>query len=150
MRRVNRFGMIAAIAIVAAAAPVMAANVTVGRFYTEIAKAKRLVAVDGVSAEASLRGAGFTLPQLSLNKNLTEGDVTAISNALGLAVTTGRPAELVSETQMDTFMSSFGGQLGAGSVVIGDENPTPQQPADDEHGAKGKKKGHNKCTSEPM
>jgi len=151
MRRVNRFGMIAAIAVFAVAAPAMAGNITVGRFYTEIAKAKHMVVVDASSAEAGLRGAGIKLPQLSLNKDLTEGDVTAISTALGLAVTTNRPSELVSESQMNTFMSSFGGQLGAGTIQVGDEQTNaPAQPLDDEHGAKGKKKGHNKSTTEPM
>jgi len=133
------------------AAPAFAGNVTVGRFYTELAKAKRIVAVDGASAEAGLRAAGIALPNLNLGKDLTEGDVTAISNTIGIRVTSTRPTQLVSESQMNTFMSSFGGQIGAGAVQVGDEQTNaPAQPFDDEHGSKGKKKGHNKSATEPL
>ena len=83
MRRVNRFGMIAVLAVGTVVAPAFAGSVTVGRFYTELAQAKHLVAVDAASAEANLRGAGYNLPQLALQKNLTEGDVTAIVPLVG-------------------------------------------------------------------
>ena len=149
MRGVTRLGLIAALFVLAA--PAFAGNVTVGRFYTEIAKAKRIVAVDGVSAEAGLRAAGIALPNLNLGKDLTEGDVTAISNTIGIRVTSTRPTQLVSESQMNTFMSSFGGQMGAGAIQVGDEQTNaPAQPLDDVHGAKGKKKGHNKSATEPL
>ena len=151
MRRVNRFGMIAVLAVGTVVAPAFAGNVTVGRFYTELAQAKNLVAVDVASAEASLRGAGINLPKLALDKSLTEGDMTAISNALGVAVTTERPSQLISESQLNTFMSSFGSQLSArpvGTPVAGIDShggggPNPG----DGHG---KKKGHSKHTSEPQ
>jgi hypothetical protein len=153
MRRVNRFGLIAVLTVAAVAAPAFAGNVTVGRFYTEIAKAKQMTAVDASSAEASLRAAGFRLPDLALGKSLTEGDVTSISNALGLAVTTSRPTELVSDSQMSQFMSSFGSQLSApkGSdqlnpYVTNSQNGDPGNSGN----GKGKKKGHNKSTSEPI
>jgi len=155
MRRVNRFGLIAVLAVVAAVAPAFAGNVTVGRFYTEIAKAKQLTAVDASSAEASLRAAGFRVPELALGKTLTEGDVTSISNALGLKVTTSRPSELVTESQMSQFMSSFSGQLAAPSLKGGDlGNPYTVDSQGGDPGnsgnGKGKKKGHNKSTSEPI
>ena len=105
--------MIAVLAVGTVVAPAFAGNVTVGRFYTELAQAKHLVAVDVASAEASLRGAGVNLPKLALDKSLTEGDMTAISNALGVTVTTERPSQPISETQLNTFMASFGGQIGA-------------------------------------
>ena len=152
MRRVNRFGMIAVLAVGTVVAPAFAGNVTVGRFYTELAQAKRLVAVDVASAEASLRGAGINLPKLALDKSLTEGDLMSISNALGVAVTTQRPSQLISESQLNTFMASFGTQLGARTVGVGSPNeinshggggPNPG----DGHG---KKKGHSKHTSEPQ
>lgn len=153
MRRFNRFGLIAVLAVAAAAAPAFAGNVTVGRFYTEIAKAKHMSAVDAASAEASLRGAGYRLPELQLNKELTESDVTSISKSLGLSVTTTRPEAAVSETQMNRFMASFGQEIG---VVIGDDDTAPQSP-DSQGGdpgnsgnGKGKKKGHNKSVSEPI
>jgi hypothetical protein len=151
MTRFNRFGLIAVLAVAAAAAPALAGNVTVGRFYTEIAKAKHMSAVDAASAEASLRGAGYALPQLELGKDLTESDVTAISKSLGLSVTTSRPAAPVSETQMNRFMSSFSQE-----IAIGGGDTNPQSPADvignpgNSGNGKGKKKGHNKSTSEPI
>ena len=58
MKRLNRIGAIAAFAVALIAAPAFAGNVTVGRFYTELAKAKHLGAVDATSAEANLRAAG--------------------------------------------------------------------------------------------
>ena len=155
MRRVNRFGLIAVLAVVAAVAPALAGTVTVGRFYTEIAKAKQLTAVDAASAEAGLRAAGYRVPELALGKALTEGDVTWISNALGLAVTTSRPTELVSESQLNQFMTSFSSQLGAPSLKGGGvSNPygvssTGGDPGNSGNG-KSKKKGHNKSTSEPI
>jgi hypothetical protein len=149
MRRVNRFGLIAVLAVAAVAAPAFAGNVTVGRFYTEIAKTKQMTAVDASSAEASLRAAGFRLPDLALGKNLTEGDVTSISSALGLAVTTSRPTELVSDSQMNQFVSSFSSQLSGATGLKGQGIPAPPNEVFKDNG-KGKKKGHNKSTSEPI
>ena len=157
MRRFNRFGLIAVLAVAAAAAPAFAGNVTVGRFYTEIAKAKHMSAVDAASAEVSLRGAGYRLPELQLNKELTESDVTAISKSLGLSVTTTRPEATVSETQMNRFMASFGQEIGSNSIVIGPGDETAPASPDSQGGdpgnsgnGKGKKKGHNKSVSEPI
>ena len=147
MRRVNRFGMIAVLAVGTVMAPAFAGNVSVGRFYTELAQAKHLVSVDAASAEANLRGAGFNLPKLALDKSLTEGDMTAISNALGLTVTTQKPSQLISESQLNTFMSSFGSQLG--TKVGGNAYETQTLPPQSGNG-KGKKKGHHKSTTEPI
>ena len=66
MKKVTRIGMIAVLAVAAVAAPAFAGDVSVGRFYKELAQAKHLVSVDATSAEASLRGAGFGLPALPL------------------------------------------------------------------------------------
>jgi len=126
MTRFNRFGLIAVLAVAAAAAPALAGSVTVGRFYTEIAKAKHMSAVDAASAEASLRGAGYRLPQLELGKDLTESDVTAISKSLGLSVTTSRPTATVSETQMNRFMSSFSQEIWASISPMPANVPKPQ------------------------
>ena len=147
MRRVHRFGMVALLAVGTALAPAFAGNVTVGRFYTELAQAKRLVSVDAASAEASLRGAGFNLPSLALNKSLTEGDMTSISSALGLTVTTEKPSQLISDAQLNTFMSSFGSQLGASAGKLGGSVKVDPVTFS---GSKGKKKGHHKSTSEPI
>jgi hypothetical protein len=151
MMRVNRFGMIAVLAVGTVMAPAFAANVTVGKFYTELAQAKHLVSVDAASAEANLRGAGYNLPQLALSKSLTEGDMTSISNALGITVTTQRPSELISESQLSTYMASFGSQLGASKSPAANPYETYSQGGDpgNSGNGKGKKKGHNKSTSEP-
>jgi len=140
--------MIAVLAVGAVVAPAFAGNVSVGRFYTEVAQAKRLAAGDAASAEATLRGAGFNLPNLALDKNLTEGDMTSISSALGLTVTTDRPSQLISEAQLNTFMASFGSQLSK-LTAKGATFETQTLPPQSGNG-KGKKKGHHKCTSEPI
>jgi hypothetical protein len=148
MRSVYRIGVLAAFVLGTVAAPAFAGSVTVGRFYTELAKAKRLTSVDAPSAEADLRHAGVDLPKLALDKSLTEGDMTSISNALGVAVTTHRPSQLVSETQMNTYMSSFGSQLfsSGGKTSL----PTIYNPFAPSGGSgKGLKKGHHKSSSEP-
>jgi hypothetical protein len=143
--------MSAVLAVGTVLAPAFAGNVTVGRFYTELAQAKHLVSADAASAEANLRGAGFNLPKLDLSKSLTEGDMTSISNALGIAVTTQRPTALITESQLNTFMASFGSQLGVSKP--GAINPSQTFSQDGDPGnsgnGKGKKKGHNKSTSDP-
>jgi hypothetical protein len=141
--------MIALLAVGAAVAPAFAGNVTVGRFYTQLAQAKHLVSVDAASAEANLRGAGFNLPRLALDKGLTEGDMTAISTTLGLAVTTERPTQLITESQLNTFMASFGNQLGVQKGTGVTPFQTQDLPPQSGNG-KGKKKGHHKSTSEPI
>jgi len=146
MMRVNRLGMIVALAVSTVVAPAFAANVTVGQFYTELAQAKHLVSADAASAEANLRGAGFNLPKLALSKSLTEGDMTSISNSLGVAVTTERPSELITNSQLNTFMASFGGQISAANGKIGD--PVSVNPFDVE-GKKKKPKKH-KSPKEPI
>jgi hypothetical protein len=131
-----------ALLVVGAMASAFAGNVTVGRFYTQLAQAKHLAAADAATAEASLRGAGFNLPRLALDKSLTEGDMTAISTTLGLTVTTERPTQMISEAQLNTFMSSFGGQIGVSKTQ-------PINPFET-LGSKGKKKGHHKSAVEPI
>src|SRR6516162_9225277 len=158
MTRFNRFGMIAVLAAAALALPAFAGNVTVGRFYTELAKAKHLGAVDATSAEANLRAAGFHLPSINLDKTLTEADVAAISTSLGVSVSTSRPTSVVSESQMSQFVGSYGTQFAVPKNL--QLNPgTPNNGLNpDSHGGdpgnsgngKGNKKGHNKSTSEPI
>ena len=148
MMRVNRLGMIVALAVSAVVAPAFAANVTVGQFYTELAQAKHLVSADAASAEASLRGAGFNLPKLALGKGLTEGDMTSISSALGVAVTTERPSELITDSQMNTFMSSFAGQIRVSPGSSADPAPNAVFA---HQGKKHKQKKHkNKSPKEPI
>jgi len=152
MMRVNRLGMIVVLAVGTVVAPAFAASVTVGQFYTQLAQANHLVSADAASAEANLRGAGFNLPKLALGKSLTEGDMTSISNALGVAVTTERPSELISESQLNTFMASFGSQLGGAKIGANPYQTYSQGGTDpgNSGNGKGKKKGHNKSTLEPI
>jgi hypothetical protein len=111
MKSISRFGVIAALAIGMAPASVFAGNVTVGRFYTELARAKRLPSADAAAAEANLRGAGFKLPSLALDNRLTEGDMVSISSLVGVLVTTHRPAQPIDESLLNTYMAVFGNQL---------------------------------------
>jgi len=75
--------------------------------------------------------------------------MTAISNALGVAVTTERPSELITDSQMNTFMSSFGRQLGA-SVGTTAGDPAPNA-VFAHQGKKHKQKKHkNKSPKEPI
>jgi hypothetical protein len=111
--------MMTVLAVGTALAPAFAGNVTVGRFYSEVARAKHLVCSDAASAEANLRGAGFNLPTLAIDKSLTEGDMAAISNALGVTVKTQQPAQPISESLLDTYISAFGSQLRARAGKIG-------------------------------
>ena len=152
MTRIVRLGILAATAAIAVLAPAFAAGVTVGHFYSEVAKAKHLESASAASAEASLRSAGFELPKLGLDKSLTEGDLTAISAALGVATTTNKPAELVSEAQFNSYLSSFGVQLGAPKAGAAAPYQTYSQGGDpgNSGNGKGKKKGHNKSSSEPQ
>jgi hypothetical protein len=137
--RVSRFGAIAVLAITMAAAPALAGDVTVGRFYAQLAQAKRLAATDAASAEALLRSAGFDLPRLALDKSLTEGDVTAISEALGVSVTTQRPSHEISASQVDTYFSVFAAKLrgpgpGVGSSVSTNSDNNDQGDDNDDQG----------------
>jgi hypothetical protein len=151
MKRSFGLGMMTVLATAVAATVAFSGNVTVGSFYTQLAQAKHLVSVDAASAEANLRGAGFNLPRLALDKSLTEGDMTSISNALGVAVTTQRPSQSISESQMNTFMASFGSQISAPTIRSGSAFQTESQGGDpgNSGNGKGKKKGHHKSTSEP-
>ena len=124
MRKAIRMGIMGLLVVGAMAAPAFAGNVTVGRFYVELAKAKNLAAGDAVVAENNLRSAGVVLPALPLQKNLTEGDMQSISTALGLKVTTMKPGSAISETQMGTYLASFGGQIKVGNVKGSGADPT--------------------------
>jgi hypothetical protein len=119
MREIRRFGPIAMLAVGLLTAPAFAGNVTVGLFYTAVAQTKQLESTDGALAEASLRRAGFDLPQLALDKGLTEADMTSISRALGVPVTTHRPSQPVSASQVETYFSVFATRLRPPAAGIG-------------------------------
>lgn len=150
MRRLNRFGLVASLAVALVAAPAFASQVTVGQFLVEIAKAKRVAVSDGASAEQSLRSMGIALPSVDLKKGLTESDVTAIASAMGVRVTTTRPDAPFNENQVSSFIQSFGSELSPGSPEApATPNSQGGSPGNSDNG-KGKKKGHNKSASEPI
>jgi hypothetical protein len=144
-----------AVLAISATATTIAADVTVGGFYTRLGKIKQIGFVDAAGVEAKLREAGFQLPALSLDKPLTEGDVAAIATSLGVTVTTHAPTAAVSVSQADAFLSGYGSRLGA---KVGNPGAEPTIYGDGTGGidpgnsgnGKGKKKGHNKSTSEPF
>lgn len=145
--RVHRFGPIAVLAITMAAAPALSGDVTVGRFYAQLAQAKRLAAADAASAEANLRGAGFDLPRLALDKSLTEGDLTAISGALGVSVTTQRPSQTISSPQVDTYFAVFAARLRAPAPGVG--NPVSTNSGGDDQGEDNDDQGKPKSKHTP-
>jgi hypothetical protein len=123
---------------------------TVGWFVGEVAKVRGLTASTEAEAVTALKGSGVALPALDLGKTLTEGDVVAIGRAVGVNTTSQNPTAAFSRTRAQTFLSTFGSEI-AGQ---GDGSATPRDiggsPNDASNNGKGKKKGHNKSSSEPL
>jgi hypothetical protein len=137
--------VLAAVAAILAGYAAFAGNgdATTGQFLVAIAKEASVNAGDPVTAAQALRSAGYALPNLDLDKQLTEGTVAAIANSLGLNVTTQQPGAAFGSAQVAAFVDTFGRDLGsrAGSQP-GIKGTDPS--------TKGKKKGHNKSNSEPI
>ena len=87
--------------------------------------------------------------------------MTSISNAMGFDVTTRQPSRPVSQSLLDAFMSSFGGELGTdpGNSGLrngnGNGNGNGKGKGHDGNGngngnGKGKAKGHDKSNSVPL
>ena len=123
---------------------------TVGWFVHEVAKARGLNVSSEAGAVTALKSSGVDLPALDLTKSLTEGDVVAIGRAVGVTTTSKTPDAVFTRTRAHAFLSTFGSEI-AGR---GDESATPQDiggdPNEASNNGKGKKKGHNKSSSEPM
>jgi len=149
MRSVT-FGALAAVVLLAAAvAPSLAADVTVGQFVQELARAKKLNATDGQIAAESLRTVGVHLPaDLRLSNRLTEADVVRISRAAGLLVSTANPEAPFDDEQVDRFFVVFGSELAA---PPGDDPIVePLDPAFDPWTkGKGNHYGHHKYSRSP-
>jgi hypothetical protein len=144
-----KFGVAAAALLGAAlfGGVAQAKSATVGDFLVEVAKAKSLVAADGLSAQAALTAAGVVLPPVSLDKALTEGDVAQIGVALGVNVTTSNPTAPIGTEQVQSFISTFG------KVFSGDRDTrqeTRDFPNPGTDNGKGKKKGHFKSPTDPV
>jgi hypothetical protein len=143
-----RFGVAAAALIGAAQWCRAAKSVTVGDFLVEIAKARSLSAADPLTARAALTASGVTLPNLALDKSLTQGDVVQIGGSMGVNVTTSDPTAAFDSSQVGNFISTFGRTI-AGSGDGGTVNPfSHPNPGSDQ--GRGKKKGHNKSPSDPV
>jgi hypothetical protein len=157
MRNGRKFGLLIAVLVVGAVAlPTFAASqrVTVGDLVTKIADAKGLRAVDSTTAEAALRQAGYDLPRIDRSKVLTEGDVAAIANSVGLNVASSNPTSSFSPTQVDRFLTSMGSELSATRSAIGatevDSNDRSGVDTMSHSGSgKGKKKPHSKSPKKP-
>ena len=130
--------------------PAFAGDLTVGDFVVKVAEVKQLNAIDGRVAERSLRAARYDLPLLDLDKTLTEGVVAAISNSVGIRVTTSNPGAKFDEGKVSSYMAAFGGDLIKKPGDPTDPKPKPAFHKDGKGGkGKGKKKGHFKSPSEP-
>lgn len=117
----NRFGKLVLsvattiVCVAGVAAPTFAATrgtaSTVGDLLVGIATLKQLPAADATMAGAALRSAGYDLPRLSPTKSLTEGDVAAVANALGLRIASSNPTRSFSTSQMNQFLMTVRSDL---------------------------------------
>lgn len=151
MKSWMKLALVAGMALVVSVTAVSAAQVLVGDFLVQVARAKNIAAADAVSAERGLRAAGINLPRLDFGKALTEGDVVNIANAVGVQVTTTRPTTPFTQTQVDSFLLTFGSDLGG---LPKEPNPSPNNgrgtTKPDPQPGKGLSKGHYKSPSEPI
>ena len=121
---------------------------TVGWFLQRIAAARNLQATTPAQAERDLRASGVGLSKLDLDKPLTEGDIVIVGQSLGINVTTQNPTALSDRRQAESFIVAFGPEVGtSGSAKTRDAGGVPNDASDN---GKGKKKGHNKSTGEPL
>ena len=120
LRKTGKHVVALAIIMVASAALVVttAAEMTVGQFIQDLARAKSLNATDPQIAVDSLAAAGVRLPDgLDLSATLTEGDVTKISRAAGLRVTATDPTAAFTAEQADEYFAVFSEDLNSGSGI---------------------------------
>lgn len=156
--------MVGAAAVVIVTAQAVAAErggqaPTVGEFLVEIARAKGLAVPGEAAAGQALRSAGVPMPDLEPGRPLTEGDVAAVAQALGLRVTTSRPTAPFAWAGVESFLAVFGAEIG-GTATHPPGPPEPNEdpgttrgkgsPKPDPQPGKGKSKGHNKSPSEPF
>jgi hypothetical protein len=149
MKSLRTLIAVTAVVGILAAAPVLAEQVTVGRFVMDLAKAKRLEAVDARSAAAALDRVGVRIPAgTDFSKRLTEGDVARLSRLAGLNVTTTNPDGSFDNDRLGSFFTVFASELATGSArsstsTEGEESGPPFDPyAKGNGGSKGKKLGH--------
>jgi len=149
MRSVALRALAVAVLLAATAAPALAADITVGQFVQELARAKKLNATDPVIAAESLRTVGVRLPaDLGFSRRLTEADVVRIARSAGLLVSTTNPEAPFDQEQMDRFFVVFGSELNTTAEA---EPPVePHEPAFDPWTkGKGNHYGHHKYSRSP-
>lgn len=150
MKRLAKFGLGAVAALAVSLSGAFATEVTVGQFLMELAKVKGLAATDGVTAERSLRTVGVALPQVDLNKSLTEGEVARIATSAGIRVATATPESPFSQRQVDGFVQTFGDVFGSNNGLPDAPVYPNSPPREDPNPGKGKSKGFYKSPSEPI
>jgi acyl-CoA synthetase (NDP forming) len=127
-------------------------SATVGWLLKEIASARGLSAPTEAGSAETLKAAGIAVPSLDPAKQLTERDVVAIGQSLGIDVTTRTPDAPFTKSRGRAFLSAFRDEIaGAGDchdVTRGDFPGNGNGPPFDPF-SKGKKKGHNKSESDP-
>ena len=99
-----------------------AAEITVGEFVQELARAKNLAGGDPGIAVGSLAAVGVRLPaDLELSRPLTEGDAARIVSATGIRVRTSTPEAPFAAWQAELLLISLRPELGPGS-----DDPAPR------------------------
>jgi hypothetical protein len=141
------------LAVSAAALPALAGDaMTVGQFLEQIARHRGHDVADARAAADALAADGVRVAARSnaLSRELTEGDVVAITRALGLKVTTRRPDAPFDRAQVDELLTYFSTELGATASDPGATTydvPPPDQAGGQGPGfdpfSKGKGKGKN-------
>ena len=133
-------------------------SATVGWLFKEIAAARGLPAPTEAGAAEALRAAGIAVPSLDSSKQLTERDVVAIGQSLGISATTRNPDAPFNKSRGRAFLSAFHDEIGgAGDRQdptdhgngVGPGNGNGNGPPFDPF-SKGKKKGHNRSESDPI
>ena len=144
-------GAIGAACLVAASSLVAAGpgkeTVTVGWFLHQVAVARQIPSSSEQDAWTALRGAGIQLPRMDSAKVLTEGDVVEIGRSLGLKVDSSTPSAPFERNRAQTFVATVVPGTGDDTPSTRDGGGTPN---DASNNGKGKKKGHNKSSSEPL
>lgn len=152
IHRLIRWTSAASLIVLGAALAVQAGpkdeSVTVGWFLHEVASARHVSITPGGDPASALRAAGIGIPELDNAKTLTEADVVAVSRALGVAVASRNPSAPFGRTQAQAFVVSIVANPGGdGSAQTRDIGGVPNDASEN---GKGKKKGHNKSSSEPL
>ena len=151
MKNGIRFAAVALLVAMVAVPAFAADEVRVGDFYKQIARFRNVAAVDGAGAERALRAQGVQLPQLDLQKVLTQGDIARVSAAMGVRVTTTQPDTPATQGQVEAFTKTFGSDLGGiGGGNPGNKTNGAGSPVPDPNPDKGKSKGHYKSPTEPI